>query len=320
MNIRKIAEIAEVSPATVSRVFNRNPGVSRSVAQKVRKIALKYNYHPRIPDKLKNVVIITPYNSVYPVQSCIDMLLMALTGELPKAGFRVEILPVNSLDRLPEIRCCAATAIGVEPSELADWEDKFTEPLFIIDRSPGEGRFGKNVFFVNSDETYGMELALNHLKERNCRKVGCIIHGVPGEGNASLREKAICKALKKLDLPDNRQLIHFSGNDNSRYVELVGKLLKQNVDALFCPGGSAGIMILYALSLFNKKIPDDISLIASEQTFFSSYAVPPQTTITQEYKQLAEKVTTLIGQAVSGEKIPAISTLPYCLISRESVK
>jgi len=320
MNIRKIADIAGVSPATVSRVFSRNPGVNKDIADKIRKIAVKYNYHPRISEKLKNVLIITPYNGSYPVQSCIDMLLMALTAELPEAGFRVEILPINSLERVPDIRFCAAAAIGIEPSALADWEDKFAEPLIFMDRHPGAVKSGNNVFFVNSDEFSGMELALKHLKERNCRKIGCIIHGNPGEGNVSLREQAIRAALKKLDLPDASQLIHFSGNDNSRYVEQVGKLLKLGVDALFCPGGCAGITVLYAMSLFNKRIPEDISLIASEQTFFSNYAVPPQTTVTQEYQQLARKVRELIEKYLAGENIPRISTLPYRLIVRESVK
>lgn len=320
MNIRKIAELAGVSPATVSRVFGRSPGVSKNIAQKVLKIAAENNYHPRISEKHKNVVLITPYNSVYPVQSCIDMLLMALTQELPKQGFRVEILPVNSLERLPDVRFCAAVAIGLEPSDLTDWDEHFNEPLIFLDRYPEEKNPGKNIYFVNSDEAAGMELALKHLKERNCRKIGCIIHGNPGEGNASRREKAIRKALKKLGLPDDDSLIRFSGNGTESYVELVGKLLRQKVDALFCPGGNAGITVLYAMSLYDKQIPDDISLIASEQTFFSGFAVPPQTTITQEYQQLAFEVVSLINKRLNGETIPQITTLPYRLIKRESVR
>ena len=320
MNIRKIAELAGVSPATVSRVFGRSSGVRKEIAQKVLKIASENNYHPRISEKHKNVVLITPYNSVYPVQSCIDMLLMALTQELPKQGFRVEILPVNSLERLPDVRFCAAVAIGLDPAELADWDENFSEPLIFLDRYPAEKNPGRNVYFVNSDESAGMELALRHLKERKCRKVGCIIHGNPGEGNASRREKAIREALKKLDFPDDDSLIRFSGNGSEQYVELVGKLLRLKVDALFCPGGNAGITVLYAMSLYGKQIPEDISLIASEQTFFSNYAVPPQTTITQEYQQLAQKVVSLINRRVDGEEVPQVSTLPYRLIKRESVR
>ena len=54
MNIREIAAAAGVSPATVSRVFNRNPGVSPEVAKRIMKIAAAHNYHPRISEKQKN--------------------------------------------------------------------------------------------------------------------------------------------------------------------------------------------------------------------------------------------------------------------------
>ena len=320
MNITEIAALAGVSPATVSRVFSRNRGVGKDIVRRVMKIAAEHNYHPRISEKQKNVILITPYNSVYPVQSCIDMLLMALTQELPKNGFRVEILPLNSLERLPDVRFCAAVAVGIEPAELTGWDDRFGEPLIFLDRAPGGGKPGKNVYFVNSDETGGAELALAYLRERGCRKVGCIIHGEPGKGNASLREKAIHRALKKHDFPGDDNLIYFSGNGSERYVELVGKLLKLGADALFCPGGNAGITVLYALSLYGREVPRDISLIASEQTFFSSYAVPPQTTVTQEYQLLAAEVVGLITKHLDGENVPPVTTLPYRLIKRESVR
>lgn len=320
MNIRKIAELTGVSPATVSRVFSRNPGVSKEVAQRVLKKAAEFNYHPRISEKQKNVVLITPYNSVYPVQSCIDMLLMALTQELPKQGFRVEILPVNSLDRLSDVRFCAAVAIGLEPEMFHDWDQKYNEPLVILDRPRRKNTGNDNLYYVNSDETMGMELAISHLKERNCRKIGCIIHGNPGEGNVDLRYKSILKLLKKYGFPAEESLIRFSGNGSEKYVELVGKLLKQGADALFCPGGNAGIVVLYALSLYGKQVPEDISLIASEQSFFSGYAVPPQTAITQEYSLLAEKVVEVISIRIAGGDVPPVITLPYRLIKRESVK
>ncbi|MBE6375461.1 MAG: LacI family transcriptional regulator [Lentisphaerae bacterium] len=321
MNIKEFAELAGVSPATVSRVFSRNPGVSGENVQKVLKIAEKYNYHPRISEKQKNVVLITPYDSVYPVQSCIDMLLMAVTRELPKHGFRVEILPVNSLERLSDVRFCGAVAVGLEPEMFKNWDQKYDAPLVILDRHVhGKKNKDHNLYYVNSDESLGMELAISYLKERGCRKIGCIIHGNPGEGNVDIRHEAISGLLKKYDFPADELLIRFSGNGNEKYVELIGKLLRQGVDALFCPGGNAGIVALYALSLYGKQIPEDISLIASEQTYFSNYAVPPQTTITQEYALVAEKVVNIIVDRIEGKDVARVTTLPYRLIKRESVK
>ena len=318
MTISEIAKLAGVSTSTVSRVFSHHPNIREDVRNHVFAVARQYGYHPRISSRQKNVVIITPYNSDYPVHSCVDMLLMALTQELPPRGFRLEILPHDNLERLAGIQFCGAVAIGAEPDDFRDGPERFTPPLVLVDRK-GE-RMPPEVYQVRSDESQGMELAIDHLYERGCRKIGCIVHGDPGTGNADLRRAAIERALKARGLPANDYLIHFSGPGTERYVDLIGKLLRQNVDALFCPGGNAGIVSLYAFSLYNKRIPDDISLIATEQTFFSEYAVPPQTTVTQDYKAVAAAVADVIEARIDGRRAEPSTVLPYRLIKRESVR
>ncbi len=317
MTISEIAKLAGVSTSTVSRVFSHNPNIRADVREHVFAVARKYGYHPRISNKQKNVVIITPYNSIYPVQSCVDMILMALTSEFPMRGFRLEILPVNNLERLDSIQFCGAAAIGAEPSEFTGWSDRFSAPLVIVDRNAA--KVPPDVYFVHSDERQGMETAIDHLYSRGCRRIGCIIHGDPASGNADIRQAAILDALKARGLPTN-PFIHFSGPGNEKYVEIIGRLLQQNADALFCPGGNAGIVAQYALSLFNRKIPQDISLIASEQTFFSQYAVPPQTTITQDYKAVAAAVADVIEARLDGSPVNPRTMLPYQLIQRDSVR
>ena len=110
MKIGEIAKLAGVSPSTVSRVFNHHASISEEVREKVLAIAREHAYHPRLTAKQRNVVIITPYSSMYPPQCCVEMILMALTGELPKRGFRLEILPHDNLERLASMQFCAAAA------------------------------------------------------------------------------------------------------------------------------------------------------------------------------------------------------------------
>ena len=111
MKIQEIAKLAGVSPSTVSRVFSHHPNISDGIREKVLAVARKYAYHPRLSSRQRNVVIITPYSSVYPVQCCVEMILMALTRELPRRGFRLEVLPQDNLERLDSIQFCAAAAI-----------------------------------------------------------------------------------------------------------------------------------------------------------------------------------------------------------------
>lgn len=316
MKIQEIAKLAGVSPSTVSRVFSHHPNISNPIREKVLDVARKYAYHPRLSCRQRNVVIITPYSSVYPVQCCVEMILMALTRELPCRGFRIEVLPHDNLERLDSIQFCAAAAIGAEPGDFTRWTDRFPVPLVIIDREAK--KLSQDVYLVRSDEAQGMELAINHLYEHGCRRIGCIIHGKSGTGNADIRCDAIRKSLRKRDLPSDESMIYF-GNDDE-YLEIVGKLLRRNVDALFCPGGSGGILSAYALSMFNRKIPDDISLVASEQTFFSRYGTPPQSAISPDYTALARSVADVIDARVTGKKPPVRTILPYLLIQRESVR
>ena len=163
-----------------------------------------------------------------------------------------------------------------------------------------------------------MNIAIAHLHERGCRKVGCIIYGTPGSGNTDVRKAAVVKALNSKKLPAHDNLIHFCASDN--YVEIIGKLLKQGIDALFCPGGNAGIVAAYALSLYNRRIPDDISLVASEHKLFSHYATPPQTTITQDHIGLAETTVNIIESFLEKSSLPDRLVLPYSLIMRDSVR
>ena len=48
MKIQEIAALANVSTATVSRVFSHHPNVSREVRERVFAVARNYKYHPRL--------------------------------------------------------------------------------------------------------------------------------------------------------------------------------------------------------------------------------------------------------------------------------
>lgn len=317
VKIEEVARIAGVSMATVSRVFNHHPNIRPELRQRVLSVAREHGYIPRLSLKQKNVVVITPYHPVWPAHSCVDMILMALTQEMPRRGFRLEILPADNRDRLDDIQFCAVVAIGAEPTEFAGWSDRFPVPLVILDRDGDAAP--PHVCHICSDETQGMELAIKHLHERGCRKIGCIIHGEPGTGNADRRHAGIVRALKSRKLPGDESLILFSGAGSEKYVELIGKLLKRGVDALFCPGGNAGLIALYAFSLYNRRAPDDISVIASEQSSFSAYTVPPLTTITPDYQAMAAATADVIEAHLLGRTPTGHTVLPYGLIKRESV-
>lgn len=316
MRIQDLATLAGVSPATVSRVFNHHPNIRDDVRQRVLEVAQQHGYRPRGSQKSRHAVIILPDHEIYPIRNCLEMAMTAIARELPRRGFRIEVLPQSNLDRLGSLPCCGAVAIGADPGDFASWSDRFPCPLVLVDRSLPVS--GANMHSVRSDEIQGMALAIGHLKARGCRKVGCIVHGVAGSGNVDLRMAAIRKALLGNGYPADDSLIRLCEDEG--YVEAIGSQLKQGVDALFCPGGNAGIIAAFALALFNRRVPEEISLVASENLQFSRLATPPQTTITQDHLGLAGLVADIFESHLIGV-IPAQEhVLPYRLITRDSVR
>lgn len=314
--IQEIAKLAGVSTATVSRVFSHHPNVKDDVRERVFAAARKNGYRPRLSARQRNIALISPYKAVYPIQSYVEMVTSELIHELSLRDYRIEILPLDNLKQLPRIQFCGAVGIGTDGSLFQNWEEQFAAPLIIVDRDAPKG--ASEIYSVRSDEEQAMELAVAHLHGSGCRRIGCIVYGQEGIGNTEIRRDGIRKALRKFGLPVSDSLLRFSLDEG--YVEEVGKLLRAGVDALFCPGGNAGMATAYALSLFGKRVPADISLIASERTVFSRYAIPPQTAISQNYTALASAVADALDARLSGQPFPRRTLIPYKLIRRDSVR
>ena len=313
MKIQEIAALAGVSTATVSRVFSRHPNIRPELREHVLAVARQHGYRPRSSGKQKNIVIIVPYKQIYPVAEFVDMVVSELIRQLARSGYRIELLPLDNLERLSEIAFCGAVGIGIDTPEK--WHEKFSLPLVIIDKI--QERKVPGVSFVRSDEEQGMELAVSHLAERGCRKIGVILHGVPGGGNVDVRKNAVLKAMKNNDFPTGDHLVRVALAENM--LEETGKLLQHGIDGIFCCGGANfGGIAAYSLSLFGKKIPEDIRLISSERHRISRYCIPPQTTISPDYNQLAESVVQQLDGMINGEKVPQEKILPYSLILRDS--
>jgi len=316
MRIQEIAREAGVSASTVSRVFGNHPNIREEVRERVFAVARRHNYRPRLSSKQQNVVIVSPYKAVYPIRSYVEMVISELAQALSARGYRIEMLPQDNLEQLERIRFCAAVAIGTAPGIFRDWDERFGSPLVIVDREISSET--GEIYSVRSDEAQAMELGVGCLAAHGCRNVGVIIYGRPGTGNTDSRRENALAALKRHGLPASERRVRFALAEE--FVETTGKLLDLGIDGLFAPGGNAGILAAYALALYHRHVPGDISLVTSERTMYSRYAIPPQTTISQDYEAEAAAVADAIDSRLRGAAFPRHTVIPYKLIERDSVK
>ena len=316
MTIQEIAREAGVSASTVSRVFNHNPRISSEVSSKVWQIARKYNYHPRLPLKQRNIILFVPQGSSYPAHYCVERLVMALSTELFNWNFQVEIVPWTNRENLKNKQFFAAAAIGIDGEIFHRWQEDFVQTLVIVDRKLESTEPG--IYQVYSDEYGAMKLAAEHFRERGIRRPGVLIYGTPGSGNSDLRMAGAKSAFKVSGFSLEPSLFHYADPEN--FIKKCRILLQENVDAILCPGSSGGALTAYALHKSGKRIPQDISLIGSEVAFFSPFATPPQTCICPDYLAMASAVVNTIMSVLEGKTVSARTVLPYTLTVRESVK
>lgn len=312
--IQEIARAAQVSTATVSRVFGNHPNVKTPIRERVLQVARAHSYHPRISNRRRSVVLLTPSRQAYPVQSYVEMTVSHLAGELASRGYRIEILPEDNLERLDNIQFCGAIQIGSGEPARKNWDATFDAPLVMIDREVAPRL--ANVFSVRSNERQGMELAVDYLFRHGHRRIGCLI-SMTKLGNPLQRARHLEEVLAERKLPTGKGLVRLVTEEN--FIEEAGKLLRQKPDAIFSPGGSGGIITAYALSLYGKRIPDDISLVVSERAMISRYCIPPQTAITQDYHALAVAAVDVIDARLRRQEFPHETILNYQLIERDSV-
>lgn len=315
VTIRQIAEEAGVSTATVSRVFANHPNVKAEVKDRVFATARAHGYFPRLSIRRRNVVLITPSWAEYPVQNYVEMVVSHLARELSGRGYRVEMLPDDSLDRLDNVQFCGAIRIGSDEVPKASWSARFDAPLVLIDREAASPQ--ANVFSVRSNEAQGMELAVEHLFARGHRRIGCLVSRSKA-GNWMQRVRCLEGALAARGLPADGSMVRLVTEES--FVEEVGKLLRNKPDAIFSPGGSGGIIAAYALSLYGRRVPEDVSLVVSERAMISRYCIPPQTAITQDYGALAAAATDVIDARLRKQACAPDTVLDYRLIERDSVR
>ena len=217
---------------------------------------------------------------------------------------------------MPHEKRIAVSSIGIDGETFRHWQSDFVQTLVLVDRflEPAE----PGVYQVCADEYGAMKLAAEHFKAHGIRRPGVLIYGSPGIGNSDLRMNGARAAMKAAGFPADAELFHFASPEN--FMEKCRILLQEKIDAILCPGSSGGSLTAYALHQNRMRIPDDISLIASEVAFFSPFATPPQTSVCPDYTAMADAVVDIFIAVLEGKKVSARTVLPYTLKVRESVK
>ena len=321
VTIKDIAEVAQVSHATVSYVLNGKAAeqkISRKVCEKILALADELGYQ-------RNEIARSFATGVTKVVCCAtdeitseynSRMLLGIMVAAEAAGYYIKVINVDSLpDKISQIvqtavgQCLAGViCFGSHEREfhykLYEALNKHHIPIAFANNSKPVS----SCVNIYSDNRSGGQLAFRHLFELGHRKFA-IINSHPRSPWAIDRINGFVEAARSQGVRQQDLRIF---NDCQSF-------LNHPATALFCINDYMAMQCIMALQNSGFHVPEDVSVVGYGDLTFARLAVPQITTIGENLEQLGSRVFEQFLQKSILEKSSGyIEVMPVQLIELKS--
>ncbi len=325
VTIRQIAQEAGVSVGTVSNVINNVDRVAPETRARVLEIMRRYNYRPNaIARSLSThrtrtigLVISNIGNPFFTdlAQGAIEaaqsrgcgLLVVGAAHDLPE---QIQVLIHHWVDGL---------FIATQPFSTEVWAqlDFGETPLGIMDH--GQPPPPNTIGLISFDWRQGALAATRHLIDLGHRRIG-YVGGIPDRSSTLLREEGYRQALAEAGLEVNPDLIRpgdfltASGYTGAR--DLLN--LADPPTALLMANDLMALGAMQAIAEAGSRIPEDISLVGMDDTFFAAFLAPPLTTVHVPTRVAGRLGIEMLSESAEATMAARRIVLPTQLVTRQS--
>lgn len=319
-----VARRAQVSPATVSRVFNGSRGVKALHRERVLRAIDELDYRPNLLARnlrrqkagMIGVLVSDIENPHF------TAMVRAVEDATYRRGYRV--LLCNTDESADKQRAylemlAAERALGVilAPSDPAGQEIAalldLGIPVVAFDRPVDDPRADA----VVADNRDAGRRATDYLRAAGHARIGFI--GDAGVATCVARQAGYEEVLRAANLPlriaDGRSRI---AGGAAAVEELVRD---EEPTALVVANNLMTIGALRVLRARGLRVPDRMSVVAIDDPFWAEIVEPPLTVLAQPVRQMAERVVELLLERLETGRTEAQRNVFACnLIKRASVR
>lgn len=330
MNIKKISELAGVSPTTVSFVLNNREGVSDKTRKKVLQIIEEEKYTPNINSRrlsLKrsfNIAFIA--NDKFTVFSDLFAtgILNSAVDTAARYGYNITLLPsLKNDDRTYLVSAVSQGNIdGVIffqdiQAEVYASMVKREIPLVVIDSHQPNPPYS----CVRVDYEQAAYTAVRHLVEQGHKDIAYIgLESLPNFYLYCL--KGFKNALSEGGLPLQPQWMESLEFSEQYTGAVMHRMLSGDhiPTAIFCGNDLVAIGAMKEAIKMGFRVPEDVSFVAIDDIFISQYYNPALTTVHLDATEMGKKAMELLYKQISGkEETSVVQIRSNDLIIRESV-
>src|SRR5260221_22080 len=328
VTIYDVAQLAKVSPATVSKVLNGAPHVSDSAKERVAVAVAKLNFRPNtiarslkksqtatiglLTDDLEGVFTMSMMRGVEEVASRqgFGVFLCNSYGNMDSEKTHLEMLLAKQVEGIVllsgyRVRQRGAPALPLNSLPtvyLYQYTHDIAAPCII------------------PDDVGGGRIATQHLIEAGRRRIG-FINGPANYEATHRRTEGYRKALEAAGLTFDQELVLSRKCHAKSGYQLTSDLMPMShpPDALFCASDRLAVGALDALHEMGAVVPDVIALVGFDNRSFSQYQRPPLTTVGLPLVEMGRLAgMSLLSAILEGKQDATLHVVPCRLIQRQS--
>ncbi len=284
--VARVAELAGVSVASVSRVLNGLPA-SDAVKERVNQAATELGYRPNAFARSLKVrrsqqlafAVADVGNPVY-----VEMM-RAIEDETRARGYRLLVSSTggrtdDTIALLDSLDGGYADGLVLSPvrvsAELVERLRHVTYPLVVIGTVPNDVAVDN----VRANSAGGVRMALEHLHAQGCRRIA-FVNGpadtVPGEA----RRRAFERTAKALGLDPSDELRVEAGDFTLAEGRKAAETLldRTTPDAVLGANDLLAIATMQVLAERDLRIPDDVAVVGMDDTELAGVTTPSLTSV-----------------------------------------
>jgi DNA-binding LacI/PurR family transcriptional regulator len=324
-NIYDVAQLAEVSHQTVSRVLNNHPSVKPTTRERVEGAIAELKYRPNhaarqlVTSRSQMIGILIAGTELYGPWA----ILNAMEREARSEGYSVisiSVLPHSpeswreGIDQLRNLDIDGVITIALSNQIVKEVEKSLaTATIVIVDTEPS-----KKFDAVNIENFEGGKIATEHLiglGHKNIVHITGPSDGYEGGQRRQGYEAAMNAAKLKVDVIEGDWSIA-TGYKSGKEIA-ARKILPT---AIFSSNDHLALGVIKALSENGIQVPRDISIIGFDNIPEAAYFSPALTSVHQDFDKLGKlAIGRMLNQIKEPEK-PAAFTISPKLLVRESTQ
>ncbi|GGM19565.1 LacI family transcriptional regulator [Paraliobacillus quinghaiensis] len=327
--IKDVAKRANVSIATVSRILNEKDGYSEDTKEMVLRVIEELGYHPNaiarglINNKTHTVGVLVPsLTGTFATE-----LLSGIEQVTHEVGSNVIVCytefqgvkTMKYLQMLNEKRVDGIIFISAElTEEYYSYVESMSIPMVLLCSESDKYQ----VPYVRVNDRAGGYTATKYLIDNGHRNIGLISGSEDDVLTSVQRAEGYKAALIDHNIAVNENNMVF--NDDFLFEDGIQgmKTLMERAPDLTAVFAASDELALGAISVayqYNKRVPEDISVIGYDNLRLAEMSHPPLTSVSQPLNDMGAKAAQMLFEMQESKMITPSCIMPHQIIERKSV-